>query len=69
MGACLRFLVPRDWTGDQALAAARLLRLALDAVWAVHGEAMAVALADRPESQWLDFMEGREEPSDDEIPF
>ena len=53
----LRFLVPRDWTGEQALLAASLLRAALDAVWAVHGEEMACVLGTR--SRW---------PQQDDLP-
>jgi len=69
----LRLLVPRCWTGEQALAAAGLLRAALDAVWRVHGEEMAGAMGDWPVSRWEDVLPpgppGREEIDDDEIPF
>lgn len=64
------FLVPRDWTGEQALLAARLLRMALDALWEVHGEEMAAVLGDGPESRWGDVLpEGIEEIDEDDIPF
>ena len=63
------FLVPRDWTGEQALLAARVLRLALDAVWEVHGEEMAAVLGDAPESRWRDVMDDLNEVDRDDIPF
>ena len=67
----LRMLVPRDWTGPQALLAARLLRHATDAIWDVHGEEMAAALGDLPVSRWTEFL--GEEPTEnddvDDIPF
>ncbi len=63
------FLVPRDWTGEQALLAARVLRLALDAVWEVHGEEMATVLGDAPESGWRDVMWDIDEVHEDDIPF
>lgn len=64
------FLVPRDWTGEQALLAARLLRKALDAVWEVHGEEMAAILGERSESRWGDVLpDDFEEVGEDEIPF
>jgi len=42
----MRCLVPREWSADEALLAVNLLRQAMDAVWGVHGEAMADALAE-----------------------
>lgn len=64
------FLVPRDWTGEQALLAARVLRLALDAIWEVHGEDMAMVLGDAPESRWSDVLpEDPDEARDDDILF
>lgn len=42
----MRCLVPREWSPDEALLAVNLLRQALDAVWGVHGEEMADALAE-----------------------
>lgn len=69
----LRLLVPRCWTGEQALAAASLLRAALDAVWHVHGEDMAAALGDWPVSRWEGVLPpgppAVDEIDDDEIPF
>lgn len=67
MRGWLTFLVPRDWTGEQALLAARLLRMALDAVWEVHGEEMAAVLGDHPESRWQDVVPA--DPDVDDIPF
>jgi type II secretory pathway predicted ATPase ExeA len=64
------FLVPRDWTGEQALLAARLLRMALDALWEVHGEEMATVLGDAPESRWEGvWPKDIEEVDEDDIPF
>jgi hypothetical protein len=63
----MRFLVPRCWTGEQALVAAALLREALDAVWDVHGEDMAVALGGVPKERWHQVMP--DDDSDDVIPF
>lgn len=75
--ALLRFLVPRDWTGEQALAAVRLLRAASQAIWQVHGEEMALALGGLP--PWDparrgvgDDLEDDPEPDhliEDDIPF
>ena len=64
-------LVPRDWTGEQALVAARLLRYAIDAIWHVHGEEMAEAIADVPVDRWCEhFAEDIEQVDEgDEIPF
>lgn len=70
--ALLRTLVPRDWTADQALVAVRLLRLAIDAVWEVHGEEMARALDDhqaRRERVWEDYFDVAVDVIDDDIPF
>ena len=63
----LRFLVPRDWNGEQALMAASLLREAQDALWDVHGEAMAESLAEWPWERWAEVLP--EEEEDEEIPF
>lgn len=68
MRTLLHALVPRDWTGEQALLAARLLRAALDAVWEVHGEAMAEALADAPIHRWFDALPD-DDVHDEDIPF
>ena len=62
----MRRLVPAGWDGHQALAAAALLKDAIDAVWAVHGEAMAERIADVPRHRWSEFMADED---DDDIPF
>ena len=65
-----RMLVPRDWTGAQALLAARLLRQATDVIWDLHAEEMAAAMGDPPVSRWTEFLS--EEPTendDDDISF
>lgn len=64
-------LVPRDWTGEQALVAARLLRYAIDAIWHVHGEEMAEAIAEVPVDRWCEhFAEDIEDVEvEGEIPF
>ena len=64
----LRRLVPRSWDGDQALLAAAVLKEALDAVWAVHGEEMALALAEVPRERWGEVLPDGE-TEEDEIPF
>ena len=66
----MRFLVPRGWSGEQALVAAQLLRQALDALWSVHGEEMAANLAEWPKHRWAEVMpEEYQDTQDDEIPF
>ncbi len=50
----LQFLVPRDWSGEQALTAASLLREARD------------ALGSWPRELWAEVLP---EIEDDEIPF
>ena len=42
----VRVLVPRRWTGEQALAVIRILREVTDAIWTVHGEAMINEMVD-----------------------
>jgi hypothetical protein len=64
----MRHLVPTSWDGHQALLAAALLKDALDAVWAVHGEAMAERIADVPRHRWSEFM-ADENNEEDDIPF
>lgn len=80
-GRWLQALVPRDWAPDQALGAVRLLRLAQDAIWAVHGEAMIGVIGDiDPRLEALDNfidpdaledLDGMELPygDEDDIPF
>jgi hypothetical protein len=67
----MRGLVPREWTGEQALFAVALLRAALDALWHVHGEAMAFELGDQPPETWDDVLgDARFRAEiDDDIPF
>ena len=75
--ALLRFLVPRDWTGEQALVAVRILRAASQAIWQVHGEDMAEALGGRPHADpaWrgvgddLDDDPEVDSLTEDDIPF
>ena len=74
-------LVPRDWGPEQALAAVRLLRMAQDAIWRVHGEAMVEVIGEiDPELDHLedvldpdafDDLEPQEPPYAelDDIPF
>ena len=51
----LAALVPRDWTPDQALTAVRLLKMAQDAIWWVHGQAMVEFIGEvDPELEHLD---------------
>lgn len=70
----LRRLVPRSWTADEALLAVDLLRQATDAVWEVHGEAMAELLGAEAEYQdrldrYVEFDDERDVNLDDDIPF
>lgn len=75
--ALLRFLVPRDWTGEQALAAVALLRAASQAIWQVHGEEMALTLGELPPSDpaWRGIGDDIEDDpehdrlTEDDIPF
>ncbi len=64
----MRHLVPAGWDGHQALLAAALLRNALDAIWYVHGEAMAERVADVPRHRWGEFMSD-DHSDEDDIPF
>lgn len=63
----MRAIVPREWTGEQALFVAGLLRTALDALWHVHGEAMAATLGDQPSECWDEVL--GDTRYDDDIPF
>ena len=66
----LRFLVPRDWTGGQALLAATVLRNAMDAIWAVHGEEIAYALGQRSPTRWSEALPHVDDLIDeDDIPY
>lgn len=68
-----RYLVPREWSAEQALLAVELLGEARRAIWAVHGESMAAALSDDQErfDRLEDFVGDDDEVgmSDEEIPF
>ena len=66
--AWMQAIVPREWTGEQALFVAGALNAALDAIWQVHGEEMAYALGDRPGSEWDEILRQTED-LDDDIPF
>lgn len=65
----MRCLVPREWTGEQALFVAGLLRAALDAIWFVHGEEMAYSLGDKPCESWDEVLGDRRSEANDDIPF
>ena len=70
--AWLRFLVPRDWNGEQALAVAGALQRAIDAIWSVHGEDMAAELGERRQrhAAWEEVLRGEmDQGEEDEIPF
>jgi hypothetical protein len=56
-------LVPRDWTGEQALRAVRALNEAIEGIWLVHGEAMAALLFEEPSR------DDTPRELDDDIPF
>lgn len=64
-------LVPRLWSAEEALAAVRVLRQIIDAIWEVHGEGMVVEIDAAPERWRLeDFIdEPPDEPGNDDIPF
>lgn len=55
-------LIPRDWTGEQALRAVNLLQQATDAIWWLHGDAMAAVLFEKRADVPLPA-------PDDDIPF
>jgi len=69
----LRYLVPREWSAEQALLAVELLGHARRAIWDVHGESMTAALLDDKEryDRLEDFIGDDEETGtiDEEIPF
>jgi hypothetical protein len=64
-------LVPRRWSGEEALAAVRLLRRMIDAIWEVHGEEMIDEIDARPERWELhELDDDHDEPGpDDDLPF
>lgn len=71
----MRCLVPREWSPDQALLAVNLLRQAMDAVWGVHGDDMATALAEDRYRDRMDDYLGLDDLADvdlddmDDLPF
>ena len=74
----MRYLVPREWSADQALLPVRLLKQAQDAIWLVHGASMVdvVALEKAYAEHLADVLDlepawgkHEDEPLDDDIPF
>ena len=65
----MRCLIPREWSGEQALFVAGLLRGALDAIWYVHGEEMANSLGDQPGECWDQVLGDMRYEDNDDIPF
>lgn len=57
-------LVPAGWTGEQALRAVNVLNQAVDAIWMVHGDAMAHVLFEPPEP-----VDPLDHDGDDDLPF
>ena len=74
----MRYLVPREWSVDQALLAVNLLKQAQDAIWHVHGAVMfdvivlerayAEHVADYIDLEALETTRP-DDPCDDDIPF
>ncbi len=67
-----RFLVPREWSGEQALAVVRVLQRAIDAIWSVHGEDIAAELGarGRRHAAWEQVLRQEQDDGDEEdIPF
>lgn len=65
----MRCLIPREWTGEQALFVAGVLRGALDAIWFVHGEEMAYSLGDKARESWDEVLGDMRYEDNDDIPF
>lgn len=69
----LAALVPQDWAPEQALAAVRLLRMAQDAIWWIHGEAMVDRIGEiDPALEHLDDLidpDGLDGLDPDELPY
>lgn len=78
----MRYLVPTEWSADQALLAVRLLKQAQHAIWQVHGASMFDAIA--REKAYAEHLadavdlgpapvehdeDPGEDPSEDDIPF
>lgn len=63
-------LVPRGWYAEEALAAVRVLRQVIDAIWEVHGERMAQEIDAAPDRWRVDELFDVPELDDiDDIPF
>lgn len=63
-------LVPRGWYGAEALAAVRVLRQIIEAIWEVHGERMAEEIDASPDRWRVDELLDVPELDDmDDIPF
>lgn len=67
----LRVLVPRGWTGEQALAVVRILRELNQAIWDVHGEQMMLDMLepDKPFTPMKLPPDIHLDDEDDDIPF
>ncbi len=70
----LRYFVPRDWSGRQGLAAVEFLNQAIDAVWAIHGEAMVHEIGEEPSlrddlHRFIRPEMPPEDPEEDDNPF
>lgn len=62
--------IPRLWSGEDALAAVRILRQITDAIWEVHGERMAGEIEASPDRWRMDELLDEPELDDiDDIPF
>lgn len=55
----LRYLVPTEWSAEQALLAADFLGQVREAIWTVHVEVMTEAILADPARRhwWSDFVE------------
>ncbi len=62
-------LIPRFWDAEDALAAVRVLRMVIDAIWEVHGEEMAFEIDASPDRWRLDELIDMPETDPDDIPF
>lgn len=63
-------LIPRLWSGEDALAAVRVLRQIIEAIWQTHGERMAAEIDEAPERWRIDeLLDGPELDDVDDIPF
>ncbi len=63
-------LVPRRWSGEDALAAVRVLRQIIAAIWEIHGEDMAAEIEGATDRWRVDeLIEVPELDDIDDIPF